>query len=385
MIPRYLPRPDVRRWFTSLRRGDQPIHTDELAFALVGDTEFTHGLAASRLRDALYVWFRDIRTKIGRGTVLMSAQICPVVPRAAIAAGLLPRFADIAPDRPTSGPQELAAAIDVDTIAVIVAPQYGHLHRDWADLIEHIGPRALLIDMAQGLGISLPAGLRARADAIGYSFGVGKGLDTGGGVLLSRGRLPPPEGAPRRMFWLPAFAQCMTIRALSVSGLFGVVASRLAAEAQADPASFHADNRPIDWPGATRVWMSQLPGYIAAVAQARTRATTIASIAAASGRFRNTDTHASADATHLRQILQLVDPHDRLRTIDCLRHAGVDCAPAGERPPWTYLPDIDPAAFPNTADFIASAIRLPFTGRLTVPALGALCVALEAALVPSLR
>src|SRR5207237_1202405 len=124
----------------------------------------------------------------------------------------------------------------------------------------------LILDLAQGLGLrgEIQA-LRQAADALVFSFGIGKGLDCGGGLLLTREPLPRPTG--RRRTSLAPLVQSLGVRACSALGVYRWLAGSLdsAVANDKEPAA-------IQEMRASRslfcLWQSRLAYFLADVALA---------------------------------------------------------------------------------------------------------------------
>jgi dTDP-4-amino-4,6-dideoxygalactose transaminase len=365
MIPRYRPAIDLPAWAPMLsgRRGPQNA-SDGLVHLLGVRREFRCVTAFATLREGIYDWFLGLRRRKGAGYVLMSSQICPVVPMAARAAGHELQFADIARDFPTPGPAQIVPLLGPKTVAIVVAPLYGHIQSDWSALTSIPARPELFLDLAQGLGHDGCGAPMSHASAVGYSFGIGKGMDTGGGLLLS---CDAPDSAKKAegSFAIGTLGKSILLRALMAGGLYGLVAKAVAKAAEPQPQEFRPLVRTLDLEKSAQLWSARLRTLAKELEIARTRALDLRRCLENSSAVADTAVYFSPTATHLRQIVKVTDPARRDRVVAALLARGIDCAPAGERPPWTYLPQVEQRSFPNTTHFLATAIRLPFLARLS--------------------
>ncbi len=258
---------------------------------------------------------------------------------------------------------------------MLVAPFYGHLSADWTALTANLGGARLVLDLAQGIGLGERAApLIARADALGFSFGLGKGVDAGGALLLTREplqatpRLAPPAPWPAlrpAALWL-----------LAATGLYSLIPRSLVDSSSAvDSFTPRPGAGPIV-PGYAR-WSAALEEFLRAIELARSRARVLAGSAFA-GSVKCRAACFDPGSTHLRQIVRVSDAAARDPLLQELRRAGIDCAPAGEALPHEYLEDaLSGEHFPNALGFKAESIRLPFLGRLGDSAFARLRAALE--------
>ena len=361
MIPRYLPSVDLQARLAASRAA----HADDaanLVAVLAPAQAFPGRTAVPALREGLNAYFADLATRAGNGGILMSAQICPLVPLAVRNVGLVPRFVDIAEDRPVPTGRQLAAGIDASVKGVVVAPFYGHLGEDGDAVLRALGERDLLLDLAQGIGLRGIEPLLARANAVGYSFGIGKGPDTGGGLLLTR-KAFRIAGGQSASLGTGALVRGAALRVIAACGLYAGLARVVERAAEARPEDFDPRAREVRQEWVYGWWRRRVATFLSEVGLARDRA---ASLRVRFGRhpaLAYVEACFSPDATHLRQIIRLADPGRRDATLDRLRRAGVDCAPAGEPLPAQYIPG-EAGDYPATRRFLADSIRLPFLGRL---------------------
>jgi dTDP-4-amino-4,6-dideoxygalactose transaminase len=142
-------------------------------------------------------------------TVILPAFGCPDLVAAAKWAGVTPRLVDTLPGRPWLDESAVGNALDASVCAV-VAPHFLGLRHPLRKL-EQVCQRTgipLIEDSAQ-LGPASPS-FRPAADLVVLSFGRGKPIPAGGGLLLSRGSVAHvveriaarlPEAGPQRAGW----------------------------------------------------------------------------------------------------------------------------------------------------------------------------------------
>jgi dTDP-4-amino-4,6-dideoxygalactose transaminase len=369
VIPRYRPDLDLRAWRTWLTNPSARSGAVDL-LATLGLSGTAHPFRSGR--EALQAWLSDLAARRGPGAALMSAQVCALVPRIARSCGFMPRFVDTDVAYPTPSAEQYVGSFDRETAVVVVAPLYGYLGVDWAPLLSRLEGIALVLDLAQGLGLEprLPDLVR-RADAIVYSFGLGKGLDTGGGLLVARRPLavtPPRQGMASLLGkWL----QAAVLRGTEAVGLYARIVKRLETAVEADT---QAAPRPALLPEHVYgLWEDRLRAYRRDVERARTCAQRLSALDSVREACHALTVYGDPGALHLRQVLRLRDARRRSAILLALRQAGIDASPAGERLP-------DGVLVPNARAFGEDAIRLPFLGRLH----GAEIEDLEHALVRSL-
>lgn len=365
MIPRYTPDFGIVSALQWLAGPEPDPNAARLALADALGWPSFYATPVESLRKGLYLLFAQFKKWGVRGRVLMSAQVCPVVPKLVEMAGYDTVFVDIDPAWPTPNAEQYGAMIDESVIAVIVSPLYGYLPEDWSPLLEKFGERSLILDLAQGLGLSIPAPLADRADVIGFSFGLGKGTDTGGGMLLTRTMLPIDDLALCGIgFPLIAGIQGTVLRMLVSAGAYPLLMRRMKDVDDNVLAQLDAEDIRLVPPRLYGLWQGRLGGLQAEFNIARSRAASLANRCEIVRFINHADIYLSATPTHLRQVLRLKDARKRDLIVSALRSAGVDCAPAGELLPTEYLPKIA-GRFPNAMSFRADSIRLPFLGRLT--------------------
>ena len=295
--------------------------------------------------------------------MVVSSQICVAVRHAIRNAGLVPVYVDIDESFPTPSPQQLAAAIDSNTAAIIVAPFYGYIQSDWGALTEACRDIPICVDMAQGLLLEeRMAPLIDHAAALLYSFSIGKGLDIGGSVLFTL--QPLATGADRRgAVRAGTILNGLLLRTLVRFGLYRLIVPLIeqAVEDDHDPGTLRGSFASRDVAGHRPIWAARAAAYAAEVQHSRDAAGRIFGNAVVKRACRDREVYGDPGATHLRQVIRLQDAARRDAVIEALHQHGIDCAPAGEPLP----SGDDERAFPNAVRFNADAIRLPFLGRLT--------------------
>lgn len=324
-----------------------------------------HAYACESLRKGLFIWFRAQYDSGVRGRVLVSAQICPVVPKLIARAGFDVGFVDIDSMWPSPTSDQYAEALDDSVIAVVVSPLYGHLPPDWTPLLMRLGSRALVLDLAQGFGLGdMLIPLVNRANAIGFSFGFGKGPDTGGGLLMSSQALPVADlrGAGPALCLKPAL-QASLLNALADFNMYGALIRGVPDIADNALAPFHQGTRFLASPAFYGLWNQRLKIHLKEITLARERAASLASKIPIAEAVLCPEIYFSDSSSHLRQIIRLRDLSRRDYVVKALRTEGIDCAAAGELLPNEYRSGVF-GDFPQARSFRADAIRLPFTGRL---------------------
>jgi dTDP-4-amino-4,6-dideoxygalactose transaminase len=385
MIPRYTPHIGLDGWFRwLLAPADRSASPEAFLAALAGGPPPAYHYAFDCLRSGLFVFFEQLAKTTPARSVLVSAQICAAVPNVIVKAGFTPQFVDTDASYPLPSAADYARALHGDVAAVIVAPLYGHIQHDWHALLAALGNRALVLDLAQGLGLAgRVRPLAARADAIGFSFGLGKGLDAGGGLVLTSKSLGVETARPAsRLGCLRPLAEAAALRVIIGLGLYSVLARRLDRE-ELQAQSVSAPRRIPD--DIHLLWQQKLGAFHDDVRRAGDRAQQLGAGAAIMEKVRDANIYFSAASTHLRQVIRLRDSGMRDSVVARLRELGVDCAPAGEPLP-PAAPGREPAsAFPNARQFTSDAIRLPFLGRLTDAGFGRLQSTLERTLAEHIR
>jgi dTDP-4-amino-4,6-dideoxygalactose transaminase len=367
MIPRYLPTVQFSTWA-------RWIFSDQSTIAhararLLADLDCPAGWSASafpRARHALQAYFLHGLVSCEGRHVVVSAQICPLVPLLARQCGLGVRFVDTESVLPVPSALQYGEAIDERTAAVIVAPMYGLVPSGFSELFDRLRRQPgtqLILDLAQGLGLRDEIHeLRQAADAIVYSFGVGKGLDCGGGLLLTR--MPQPRLSQRSRTSVLPLVQSLGVRACSALGVYRWLVGSLdsAVENDKEPAAIQ------EMRGSSSLfclWQARLSKFLADVARAKARSRRLADVPNLCALCRDTEKNLGGPGTHLRQILRVREPAQRDRLLVHLRRHGIDASPAGEPLPGEYFPGMETTLFANAAAFRRDALRLPFLGRLS--------------------
>jgi len=367
MYPRYVPQLGLGAWFRwfvgprdSALAATAAIHTE-----LAGGAVLPFSCAYDNLRTGLRAYFSHLTRARGAGRVLVSSQICAAVPRALEAAGCSVHYVDVDEHYPTPSARQFAAALDGRTAAVIVAPAYGHVQDDWSELLDALGGRALVLDLAQGLGLEQRLALLYRvADAVTYSFGLGKGLDTGGGLVLARSALEPQlKSRGGRFAAIRTLGNAIALKSIIASGLYPFFAHRAD---EFDAGQGTAQSTPgYDARILALLWREKLAVFSAEIGLARDRAEALGKSGPLAAKLRDTDIYLGRAASHLRQVIRIADPGRRDALIAGLRGDGIDCAPAGEPLPQATCPHGSPEVYPNAARFRSDAIRLPYLGRMS--------------------
>ena len=297
-------------------------------------------------------------------SVILPAYGCPDLVAAAQWAGVTPRLVDTQPERPWLDDVAAGDAID-SSVAAIVAPHFlglRHPLRDLRDLCERTG--ALLIEDSAQLGPASPS-FRPEADLVILSFGRGKPIPAGGGLLLCRGPAQAaakriaarlPEAGPEAAGWrVRTLAQNL---ALTRAG-FGLVARlpwlRVGETRYKELRSPHRLR-----PGLRKVVqsvISQWPEPEPAIAQAyakRLEATGTPCLAK----------HLGWDGTSplLRYPVLMEDATARDRICDQLRRLGISASPfyGAALPDLDGVPDVEQSGrLTNARSFAARLLTLP--------------------------
>jgi hypothetical protein len=252
---------------------------------------------------------------------------------------------------------------------------YGHIPVGLDDLATITGS-AIVLDLAQGLMLADAAPLlMKRADAVVYSFGIGKGFDTRGGLLGVRQTLGASETIvvnPLLTTAIVDMVQIIGLRAAIKIGLYAKLLPFFEHKLESDkadmPSTFEGTRSMILARNSYFTWAARLPTLSAEIAVARRRAATLFATPALAGKFQYAAVYGGARASHLRQIVRLADRQQRDLLLAALRLRNIDAMPAGEPMPGEYLDaakfDSDRSGFPNAGKFRADAIRLPYLGRL---------------------
>jgi len=178
----------VATWLRALL--PQAAAAEEFAAALRAYLGVPYVFAAASGRTALRLLLETLRLRPAlamRYEVALPGYTCPSVAKVILDAGLTPHPVEMDPATLNMTPEGLAAAVGVQTLAVMVVHPFG-LPVDTGPAAQAAAAHgALLIeDAAQSMG-ARQAGIRVgTAHDVGlYSFGPGKPLSLGGGGLLA--------------------------------------------------------------------------------------------------------------------------------------------------------------------------------------------------------
>lgn len=378
MIARYRPALDVAAWWSFLACSDPASARQQVVLRLGGPRAHrAHAFVSAR--QALFAYLSQLRRRAGSAArVLLSAQICPVVPELVRHAGLEPAFVDLDSSFPTPLPESFARGVDANTLAVVLSPMYGFFPRGWDAFLDKLGTAKLVLDLAQGLllGDRIEQRLLQRADAVVYSFALGKGLDTGGGLIFSEDLDPDLTRGARWDGQWATLAGALALGTIQALGLYGPLVGRLEGQIEAGKRF-----TPKPHAGAAErcfcLWHARLLRFEGELERARLRASAIRKLPEVQRRCRDVEILCGPESTHLRQIIRLPPGRLQAQVLSRLRGAGVDCAAAGEPLPSEYDRRFSSADFPNASRFRLEAIRLPFLGRLAEPAFEFICQRLQ--------
>ena len=335
----------------------------ELVAVLAPENIHLKSLVVPRARQGLLAHYLEVRERLGPGVILLPAQVCPVVPAVIRAAGLTPFALDGDGALATPSPSTYSAALsEPGVIGLLVAPMGGYVQEGWGTLLRALDARVDVgVDLAQA-PLSAPAlgsDLLTRADAVLFSFGVGKGFDTGGGLLLTKRTLPPRW--PIRRAWpivAEAAARSAAVRMTMALGLYRALlplVDRMAANDVAVPAPEQADS------SIARSWLGRMPVVTSEFQRAAERSARLGGLSLIRNCCVSVEATCSASARPLRQVLRLRSDLDRDAILGALRSAGLDCARGGE----PFPEGADPTHWPAAYRFTRDALRLPFLGRFS--------------------
>lgn len=396
VLARYLPAIDIRSRLAVFGPRDAAIAATTVA-RFLGLEGWSQKLPTGSGRQAIAAYFGALAAQDARRTVLLSAQLCPIVPLILVKLGFRPLFVDIAGDAPTPSVAQMVAAFEdaggaQRVAAAILSPVYGYLPRDFDELAGHLPGINIVLDLAQAtlLSSALPK-LMTRADAAIFSFGIGKGLDIGGGLLAVRGDDLRFDALDQKVEFstLAGLPSIIALRAIIGLGVYryaiGLLDSAIEAEkskaqlAIAQSAAFLSKR-------LFHAAAARLPIFADEIKLARERAQVLYRNSSISRHCRNDGVFGDASQMHLRQIIRLADGGRRADALHSLQRRGIDALPAGEPLPGTYLTTTDaqivPSSegLPQTRQFLSDAIRLPFLGRIDRPSFTRLVIELERAL-----
>ncbi|MBP6702305.1 MAG: hypothetical protein KA385_02305 [Vicinamibacteria bacterium] len=332
-------------------------------------------LATPSARQALLFHYVDLRKRAGSGSIALPAQICPIVPAVIRTAGLEPLFLDGDGLLPTPSPEQYSAVLaGSSVIGILVAPMGGYVQDGWSTLLPRIPTTVdLTVDLAQAPFSTEALGpdFLSRADAITFSFGVGKGFDTGGGLLVSKRSIPPPEvvRASGPLVWTTV-ARSAAIRLAMGLGAYRALlpfVDRMAATDLAVAPMEQAEaNVALCWLARHRTLESDFE-------RAATRSAVLGRLGAVQRSCHDVSVTCTDAARPLRQLLRLRPGVDRNGVVRAFRAAGLDCAPGGE----PFPVGADPHQWPAAELFTRDAVRLPFLGRLSSRGFDRACSIIE--------
>jgi|CXWL01.1.fsa_nt_gi dTDP-4-amino-4,6-dideoxygalactose transaminase len=365
MIPRYQPISDLEDLATIFSPQDG--RSDLLVRQGLSLPDHTQLRAYASAREAFRAWLEELSQRTTARGILFSAQICPVLPKLAVRLGFVPYFVDVDEGAPTPTLAKLQGARTKSIAATIVSPMYGHAPTDVSVLAP--GHGEILFDWAQGLLHLDAAALSNRVDANLWSFGIGKGLDAGGGLLASQSGPEKAHDARASGFVVAqtAWAKAVAFNAIAASGAWRFLAPRDSDGSVHEPVPHQAR---LIGPAIYGLWLSRLARYAQEIEIARQRARSLFDMPEVAAACAYAETFASSRPTHLRQVLRLRLPDRRDHVVNDLWRAGIDANHAGEPLPNQYLDTItfqvDAASdgLPNARRFVLDSIRLPFLGRL---------------------
>lgn len=228
MIARYLPDMSLAGWFmlfsgNAVRHSETPARFIERLDAHGAYKNGMQVYSFQNARQGIHSFFRSLRQRRGKGTVVLSSQICRVVPLLIKQLGFTLRFVDIDTAYPSPSPAQFFEAVDDTTVCIVISPVCGYLQHDWSPLFENLKDVEVFLDFAQGLLLekNLPALMFEKASAVVYSFSAGKGLDSGGGLLFTRfGDSARGHSRAGKIHFFAVFLQCLLLRAAVSSGLY---------------------------------------------------------------------------------------------------------------------------------------------------------------------
>jgi len=356
VIPRYTPairlRPTPRR---SAKDAARFFHE------LVPTPSVRHFTVTGSARQALLLHYRRLREKRG-GEVLLPAQICPVVPEVVRSAGLCPIHLDGDGRLATPGPAQYLEAMRRPEVAgLLVAPMSGYFQSGWDTLLAEVPSTLdLTLDLAQAplSAAAFGAAMIERANAIVFSFGEGKGFDTGGALLATKDAndFTTAELSPVPIL-VGATIRSAAFRLAVGAGLYRALLPLVDHAAGSD---IRVEEPRLVRPSIVRWWAGSLETLRDEFGQAIRRGREIDALPAVqAASWRNG--LLSDPSQPLRHLLRLRSDLDRDGVVRDLRAHGLDCAPAGE----PFPAHGDPHSWPEALAFTRETIRLPFLGRLS--------------------
>ena len=393
MIPRYQPNLDISAWLNWLASASSQDtygnHKAKFLTSLQQSVNFPQVFAFEKGRQALYAYFKYLAQTVKNGNVLISAQICPVVPYLLKELGFTVRFVDSDFSYPTPSAHQYLQAIDEDTVAIAISPLYGYLQAEWQPLLERLNKIKLILDLAQGLGFKEQiADLVLAADAVVYSFGLGKGLDTGGGVLVAKESFSLVNYKVKisKKYYTNILVKSLALRMLIYTGLYPFFIQQLDATVERDKKALYSDYlcEAIADDDIYILWNGQIANLINDIQRAQKRAVELGTLPKIAQACRDISVFCNPNAVHLRQIIRFKDIHLKVKVLNSLRQKGIECLSAGEPLPQDYYTMTEQKDFPNARLFRDSSLRLPFLGRLSEAQFNQLKVTLEDAIAQHL-
>ena len=335
----------------------------ELAAVLAPHNTGFQALVLARARQGLLAHYLDVRERLGQGVILLPAQVCPVVPAVIRAAGLTPLALDGDGALATPGPSAYVAALTgPGVIGLLLAPMSGYVQESWGALLNALDARMDVgVDLAQAplAAPALGSDLMTRADAVLFSFGVGKGFDTGGGLLLTK-RTTQARWPVRRAWPIvaAAAARSAAVRLAMAAGLYRLLlplVDRMAADDVEVLSPEEVES------SIARSWAVRLPVVVSEFEQAARRSAELGRLSRIQKSCVSVEANCSASARPLRQVLRFRPGLDRDGILRALRSGGLDCAAGGE----PFPEGEDAGTWPNALQFTRDALRLPFLGRFS--------------------
>ncbi len=214
---------------------------------------------ASSGRTALYCLLQGLKSKqSSRSQIIMPAYTCPAVARVAIDLELKPIFVDLSPQTMRYDLEQLAAAVNDNTLAVVLVHPFGiPLPVDDTTILAHDVGAVIIEDAAQAMGArwdGRPVG--TRGDFGLFSLGPGKPISTGGGGIAIANR---PDAIPTlNSGWAT----------LPTPGSFG------SAQAWMRQAAFQLAFHPRGWWAATQAGLHRVGNHEASWGYSLTKLTT---------------------------------------------------------------------------------------------------------------
>ncbi len=371
MIPRYIPDLKLSVWARWLTAETSEVQVSQAGVIRIlnGNENTRNAFAFISARQCLYAYFKLLKQTLGKGTILIPAQICPVVTYIVKELGFIVRFVDSDISYPTPSVNQYLQAIDQDTIGIVISPLYGYIQADWGPLLEKLGRIKLILDLAQGIGLREYIGpLFMKADAVVYSFAIGKGLDTGGGLLLTSNPLNViGYNHNRKIYYLSIMLKGALLWFSNISKLYPYLAKRLelAIEMEKKPDMAELSSCHLAPKDIYSLWNAKLQFFLDDITRARNYARVLGKLPLIQMACRDVQIFCNSNAIYLRQIIRFKDVSLRKRVLNTLQQCGVDCLPAGELLPAEYFDSEECIDYPNARAFREDSVRLPFLGRMS--------------------